>query len=305
MPSLRSRLFKLLVRRMNFLFQITGDLAETRRRTDLAAKLLPIPRGVSVRPAESGGIPGEWIVPKGAPFGRVLLYIHGGGFVFCSTATHRALVARLAIASGIRAFSMDYRLAPEHPFPAALDDCLAAYRGLREGGIEPGGIVVAGDSAGGNLALTLLLALRRAGEPLPAAAVCLSPVTDLAFTGESARAKVGIDPIFPAGASSPMASSIRSDYVASGDPYHELISPLYADWRGLPPILLHVGEDEILLDDSVRVAEKARSAGGQAELVVWRGMWHVFQVFAPFLPEAEQSIRQIGKFIREALPRNP
>jgi acetyl esterase/lipase len=144
-----------------------------------------------------------------------------------------------------------------------------------------------------------MLALRRAGDPLPAAAVCLSPITDMAFTGESIHSKAGIDPIFPAGASSPLSSSIHSDYIRSEDPRNPLISPLNADWGGLPPILLHVGEDEVLLDDSVRMAERVRAAGGQATLVVWPAMWHLFQAFAPFIPEAGRSIRQIGDYVRK------
>jgi monoterpene epsilon-lactone hydrolase len=157
---------------------------------------------------------------------------------------------------------------------------------------------VGGDSAGGNLALALLLALRRDGGPLPAAAVCLSPATDLAWTGESFKSKLGIDPIFPKGSSSSLSSRIETGYIGREDPRNPLISPLYGDWRGMPPILLHVGSDEVLLDDSTRLADRVRAAGGKADIVVWPGMWHVFQTFAPFLPEANRSIDQIGKFIR-------
>ncbi len=297
MPSIRSRVLRFFLRRTKFMSGTNGTVAELRRRTDSAARLLGLPRGVSVRKAKAGAVPGEWITPNGAPADRALLYIHGGGFIFCSLDSHRALVARIAQAAGTRAFSVDYRLAPEHPFPAAFDDCLGAYRGLVKSGIDPKRIVVAGDSAGGNLTLVLMLALRKAGEPLPAAAVCLSPLTDMAWTGQSMRTKMGIDPIFPEGASAPLGSSIESDYIRSEDPRNPLISPLYADLKELPPILLHVGEDEVLLDDSVRMAERVRAAGGEAALVVWKGMWHVFQVFAPFIPEAGQSIRQIGEFV--------
>jgi monoterpene epsilon-lactone hydrolase len=299
MPSLRSRVFTFLVRRTAFMSGTGGDIADLRRRTDAGARLLPVPGGVSIARAESGGVPGEWIVPRGAPPDCALMYIHGGGFIFCSTATHRGLVARIARSAGTRAFSLDYRLAPEHPFPAALDDCLAAYRGVVRGGVHPNRIVVAGDSAGGNLTLALMLALRRADDPLPAGAVCLSPVTDMLWTGESMRTKRSADPIFPDGGEGFLAKSARSEYVASGDPRNPLISPLYGEMRGLPPVLFHVGEDEVLLDDSTRMAERIREAGGQAEIVVWKGMWHVFQVLAPLLPEADQSIRQIGEFIRK------
>jgi monoterpene epsilon-lactone hydrolase len=151
--------------------------------------------------------------------------------------------------------------------------------------------------------LALLLALRKAGDPLPGAAVCLSPVTDLAWTGESFRTKAKIDPLFPERISQSLCEMIQSGYIRSEDPRNPLISPLFGDWRGMPPILLHVGEDEVLLDDSLRLAERVRSAGGKAEVVIWPRMWHVFQVFAPFLPEANQSIAQIGAYIREMQQR--
>lgn len=268
-----------------------------RRRTDAAARLLRPPRAVSVQKVQAGAAPSEWLIPRDSPDDGVLLYFHGGAFIFCSLDSHRAMVARLALAGETRALSVDYRLAPEHPFPAALEDCLAAYRFLVQSGISPRRIVVAGDSAGGNLALALLLALRRDGDPLPAAAVGLSPATDLTWSGESFRTRAQFDPIFPEGASSPLSSQIEADYIGLADPRNPLISPLFGDWRGMPPILLHVGEDEVLLDDSTRLADRMRAAGGEAVVVIWPGMWHVFQAFAPFIPEAGRSIRQIGEFI--------
>jgi monoterpene epsilon-lactone hydrolase len=299
MPSLQSRILRFFIRRMNILNRTDLSLAELRRIVDSSAVLLRTPMGVTVRSGRVGDVPGEWIVPRSASDDRVLLYFHGGGFLFCSPATHRAMIARLAKAAGTPAFSVDYRLAPEHPFPAALEDCTAAYRGLLRSGIPARRIVVAGDSAGGNLALVLLLALRKAGGEPPAAAVGLSPVTDFTFSGQSSRKKAGIDPIFPAGSSRSLSMEILDGYVGSGDVSNELISPLLGDWHGMPPILLHVGEDEVLLDDSVRLAKRVRASGSRAECVVWDGMWHVFQVFAPFLPEANRSIAQIGAFIRE------
>jgi len=299
MPSMASYVLRFFILRMNILSGRNASLPDLRRRTDSAARLLRTPGGVSVQKVLAGTVPAEWLVPRGAPEDRVLLYVHGGAFVFCSLATHRALAARLALAGGTPALSVDYRLAPEHPFPAAMEDCLSAYRWLLQRGVPSKRIVVAGDSAGGNLALVLLLALRQAGDPLPAAAVCLSPVTDLAWTGESLRTKADIDPVFPRRTSRSLSSDIDSGYIGSEDPRNPLISPLYADLRGLPPILLHVGEDEVLLDDSMRLAERVRAAGGQARVAIWPHMWHVFQVYAPFLPEACQSIRQIGDFIKE------
>jgi acetyl esterase/lipase len=298
MPSLRSRCFIFILRRLNFLWARNIPLSEMRRWTESGARRIPLPRGVVVRTGKSGTIPGEWIIPRGTPGDRAMLYIHGGGFLFCSLLTHRALVARLAVAAGTRAFSVDYRLAPEHPFPAGPEDCLAAYRGLVRSGIPPRRIVVAGDSAGGNLALVLLLMLRAAGAELPAAAVCLSPVTDMTFSGDSFRSKSGSDPIFPPANSRSLSSDILTEYVSSADPRDARISPLFADWSGMPPILLHAGGEEILLDDSTRLARRVRAAGGRAELAVWEGMWHVFQAFAPLTPEANRSIAQIGEFIR-------
>jgi monoterpene epsilon-lactone hydrolase len=298
MPSLRSRIIRFAIQNTNIMNGKHGTVVETRRATDAAARWLRPPGGVAIHSARSGGIPGEWIIPQDAPADRALLYMHGGGFVFGSLITHRALIARLANSAGTRAFSVDYRLAPEHPFPAALNDSLAAYRGLVENGIAPNRIVVAGDSAGGTLALSLILSLKKEGAPLPVAAVCISPVTDMLWTGPSMRTKAGIDPIFTEGGASPLGTSIHTDYIGSEDSRNPLISPLYGDMHEMPPVLLHVGEDEVLLDDSVRLAERVRAAGGQVELVVWGGLWHVFQVFAPFVPEAAQSIRQIGEFVR-------
>jgi len=299
MPSVQSHLLRFVLRRIKIFGDEGTSIQGVRRRVESSARWLRTPRKVSVQPVQAGDVPAEWLIPQGAPADRVLLYFHGGGFAFCSLNTHRLMVSQLAIASGVRALSVDYRLAPEHPFPAALEDCLAAYHWLLQNGISPRKTVVAGDSAGGNLALVLMLALRDAGGPLPAAAVGISPVTDLAGTGESLRTKAGVDPIL----SAPVPVDIITSYVGEHDPRQPLISPLYADLRGLPPILLHVGEDEKLLDDSTRLAERASAAGVDATVVVWPHMWHVFQAFAPFLPEARKSIGQIGNYVGESTSR--
>ncbi len=294
MPSVQGRLLRVVLRRVKLFGDKGMPIQELRRRVESGARLLRPLSGVSVRQVQLGNVPAEWLVPEGAPPDRVLLYFHGGGFVFCSLNTHRPLVSRLALSSGSRALSVDYRLAPEHPFPAALEDILTVYRLLLQNGIPPRKIVVAGDSAGGNLALVLLLALREAGDPLPAAAVCLSPVTDLSGAVQSRRTKAALDPVLR---SDP--SDLVSSYVGKHDPRQPLLSPLYANLHGLPPILLHVGEDEILLDDSTCLAERASAAGVDATAIVWPHMWHVFQAFAPFLPEARQSIEQMGTFVSE------
>jgi len=306
MSNLISRFIKstLLRRRL-----LAGDLPilERRQRMESSVRWLRPAKGVQVSPIIVGGqelgdpVPAEWIEPADPSPTGVLYYIHGGAFVVCSVKTHRPLVSRLAKTAGVRALSLDYRLAPEHPFPAALEDCLTGYRWLMAEGFPTHQILVAGDSAGGNLTLAMMLALKQAREPLPAAALCLSPVTDLAGTGESIVTKAKVDPILdPA-----MAHNLVLEcYVKGHDEYDPLISPLYGDLSGLPPILLHVGEDEILLDDSVRFSARARSAGVDVQLVIWPGMWHVFHVFAPFVPEANQAIEQAGVFIKR-MTNNP
>ena len=290
-------------------------LAGVRQQMEEMSRNFRLPKGLIVQPCTTGSVPAEWLIPEGVSENKTLLYFHGGGFVMNSLNTHRALTSRIAEAGAIRALSVDYRLAPEHPYPAAIDDCLAVWKWLISTGESPSNIVVAGDSAGGNLALTLMLSLRDAGEPLPAAAVCLSPITDLALTGESIRTKAALDPILSAPGAGPVRTTAPvtfinpaeikateislSWYYRNHDPREPLLSPLYADLRGLPPVLLHAGEYEILLDDSIRIADRIHATGGKAELVVWPRMFHVFQMLAPLLPEAGKSIRQIGAFIRK------
>jgi acetyl esterase/lipase len=302
-PDSRSRrVFRFLLRRAKNLVTEGDHLSAVRRRMEALGRLQPLPPGVRVFPAEGCSVRAEWIVPNGAARERVILYIHGGAFVACSPVTHRPLVARLTQAARVRALSLDYRLAPEHPFPAPLEDCLSAYRWLLANGFSPRSIVVGGDSAGGNLTLALLIALRDSGEPLPAGAFCLSPVTDMTATGGSRQTKAEVDPIF---SNLSDAGRMIEPYWQGRDPRNPLISPMYADLRGLPPLLLHVGEDEILLDDSVLFAERARAAGVDARVVVWPGMWHVFQAFFMFVPEAQESIEQIGEFIQGVLAGAP
>jgi acetyl esterase/lipase len=218
-----------------------------------------------------------------------------------SSKTHRGLVSHIAYESGVRALSINYRLAPEHPFPEGLEDCISAYRWLLSRGYFAKKIIVAGDSAGGNLALALLIALRDLGEPLPAGAVAISPATDLAFTGKSVITNRHIDPIF----SNMGPNTIIQDYIKENDPHNPLISPLYADLTGLPPILIHVGDHEILLDDAVRLSEQANHYGVDATTIVWPGMFHVFQIFTPYLPEARLSVKQIAAFIKSRMEPQP
>lgn len=255
---------------------------------------------------EDAPLRGEWLEPiadvaSGAPLITVL-YLHGGGYYFCSPKSHRSLVFPLTAHIGARTFSLDYRLAPEHPFPAALDDARAAYRQLLADGTPADSIIVAGDSAGGGLALALLVALRDSGEPLPAAALLFSPWTDLAATGATLASNDGADPMFRGAA---IARAARF-YLGATSPTHPYVSPLYADLGGLPPLLIQAGSTEVLLDDARRVAERARTAQGDVQFEVWARMPHVWQLFAPFVPEATRALDEAAAFAkRHAKARRP
>ena len=249
-------------------------------------------------PVDAHGIPGEWITAADAGDARTLYYLHGGGYTIGSIDSHRALIARLSAAAGARAFAINYRLAPEHPFPAAVDDAVAAYRWLLERGVDPAGLVVAGDSAGGGLTVATLVALRDAGVPLPAAAVCLSPWIDLEGTGESATSRAAADPIIDGA----LIGEDARHYLGGANPRTPLAAPLYADLHGLPPMLIHVGDAEVLLDDATRLAERAKAAGVDVTLEVWDHMVHVWHFFAAILPEGQQAIDRVGAFVRERTP---
>lgn len=262
------------------------------------------PRSATIRPDRVGGVPGEWVTAAGVPAaGGVLLYLHGGAYCWGRPSYYRRLTWRLSAACAVPVFAADYRLAPEHPFPAAVEDATAAYRGLLQGGHEPERIAVAGDSAGGGLTFAALVALRDAGERMPAAAAALCPWTDLAGTGESVAANARADPMFPPeGAGISRAAAV---YLNGADPTTPLASPLYADLRGLPPTLIQVGSTEILLDDSRRMAARLADAGVPVELDVWPDMPHVWQMMADYVPESRRAVDRIGAFVRRHLGRAP
>ncbi|WP_250512070.1 alpha/beta hydrolase [Caballeronia sp. INDeC2] len=238
---------------------------------------------------------GEWLTPPTNPRATIL-YLHGGGYYFCSPRSHRAITFGLATRANARVFSLDYRLAPEHRFPAALDDSVAAYRRLLEDGVPAHSIVIAGDSAGGGLALATLLALRDVGDPLPAAAVLLSPWTDLTGSGESMRTNDGRDPMYHAS----VFPRVAAQYLGPTDARHPYASPIFGEFERLPPLLIQVGDTELLLDDSTRVATKARAAGVRVELEIWRNVPHIFQIWAPFMPEARDALSRAATFIDAA-----
>jgi acetyl esterase/lipase len=269
--------------------------AEMRAGFEDIATMFLVPPETSLQPVDVGGIPGEWIAGPGASDDRVVFYLHGGGYVIGSIATHRAMVARISQAAGARVLVIEYRLAPEDAFPAAVEDATTAYRWLLAQGVDPARVVVAGDSAGGGLTVAALVSLRDAGDTLPAAAVCLSPWTDLEGTGESMTTKAEVDPMVQREGIEMMANL----YLAGADPRTPLASPIYADLHGLPPMLIHVGTAEVLLDDAVRLAERSRAAGVEVVLEPWEDMIHVWHCFAHILPEARQAIDRVGEFIRE------
>jgi monoterpene epsilon-lactone hydrolase len=251
-----------------------------------------VPPTVQILPAQLGGVPSERLEGP-SPGNTALLYLHGGGYFACSAETHRAITACFAL-HGFSVFAPDYRLAPENQFPAAVEDAVAVYRALLSEGYPPERIVVAGESAGGGLTLSLLLALRAAGVPLPAAAALFSPWTDLAATGDSIRTNTGHCAMFHGAG---VAFSARY-YLGDTDPRNPLASPLYADLSGLPPLLIHVGSDEVLLDDSTRLAERARAAGVSVELKIWPVVPHAWQLAPHLIPEARQSLRESAAFLR-------
>lgn len=270
-------------------------------RAGMGTRREPTIPGIALTRVKIGEIPGEWVVAKGADPGMRLLYLHGGGFVSGSGGFYLAMAAHISAAAKCAVLLPDYRLAPEHPFPAGLDDCVAAHQWMIANG--PSGpaaakaTFIAGDSAGGNLTLATLLALRDRRLPLPAAGIPLSATTDLTLASESLKSVD--DPII----SARTMSEFRDLYLGKQDPRNPLASPVFGDYRGIPPLLIHAGEHEMLRDDSIRVAQKAKADGIETKLVIWPGMFHVFQSHEPLLPEAKASIEQIAEFMHSHLPK--
>ena len=301
MTHLRSRIIICLLKHRH-LFRLqwrrktvdrNTSIPALRQRADRSARLFgKLPGGFATASLAVGDVCAEWIRPPGADASRAILYFHGGGYVMGSRISHRAVVAKFAASSGASALLFDYRLAPEHPFPAALDDALAAYAWMLKQGHPASRIVFAGDSAGGGLCLATLLAIRDRGMTLPAAAVVLSPWTDLTCSGASYLRE---DPLAPRGS----WQVFSAYYAADTDATEPLISPLYGDLANLPPLLIYVGENESMRDDSVRFAEKARRAGVDVTLHVGSGMVHCYPAFAPVFPEATMAMQDIGRFIRD------
>ncbi|MFF9003003.1 alpha/beta hydrolase [Streptomyces achromogenes] len=257
-----------------------------------------VPDGIRVAPTRLGNRSALHVEPDNGPGAGTILYFHGGGFVFGSPETALPLTGHLVARTGLRAYSVDYRLAPEHPFPAAIEDTLSAYRALLDGGTDPSAIAFAGDSAGGGLTVTTCLAARDAGLPLPAAILAFSPGLDATRTGESMDTKEGIDPIFTRKA----VEHTGAMYLAGADPHQPLLSPaVLADLTGFPPMLIQVGTNEILLDDSTRLAARGRAAGVDVILDVTADVPHVFQSFAGLLDEADEALDRAALFLGQRL----
>lgn len=297
MISLRARLVRMMSKQYFKRITPDTDVAELRKTWDELTSNLKMAPGVRRREATVGDIPCEWLVPDKCDEAPVILYLHGGIYMLGSANTHRRMVSFIARAAGMRALIPNYRLAPEHPFPAAIEDATLIFRKLLEQGMAPARTAIAGDSAGGGLTMATLLSLKNSGDPLPAAGVLLSPWVDLAAKGESLKTRAGVDPWFDP---DNMPEMVRR-YCGNRDPKAPLISPLYGDLSGLPPLLIQVGDHEILLSDSTRLAERVTQAGGKATLQVWPEMWHVFQYFIGQMPESAKAIADIGGFLKKTV----
>ncbi len=264
------------------------------RLNTLSSARVRLGGGVTRETISAEGVRCEWLIPPDSSSDQVLLYLHGGGFVFGLTSLHLKMVAHLAQKMGVRALMVDYRLAPNHPFPAALEDCVTAYRWLLRQGFIARNIVLAGDSAGGNLTITTMMKLRQGGEALQAAAACLSPVANL--TERRPASKGFSDPLIPPKA----ARHYNTSYVAQNDPRDPLISPVFGDWHDLPPLLVHVGENEMLREDAVQIEKLARSASVDVRLEIFPRMWHVWQLYLA-LPQASRSLDDVAQFLKSHL----
>jgi acetyl esterase/lipase len=270
-----------------------SSVAEMREEIEQLAVIDPAPPEIQRQRINASGADAEWIRPSGVKVDRAILYLHGGGYVIGSVNSHRALIARIARAANVHALGVDYRRAPEHPFPAPVEDATAVFRWLLANGFSANQIAIADDSAGGGLAVATLVAIRDAGFALPACAVAMSPWTDLEALGESYTANRELDNL----CHQQGILNLARLYLAGQNPRNPLAAPLYADLHRLPPLLIHVGEAETLLDDSTRIADRARAQGVEVELKKWTDMPHAFQLFLPTIPESIQSIAEIGAFI--------
>ncbi|MGD0107102.1 MAG: alpha/beta hydrolase [Rhodopila sp.] len=274
-----------------------SEIAQMRLDAEARAKVFELPADVTVEPVSANGVKAEWTsTPDADPFSAIL-YLHGGGYVICSLETHRHMVAEIGRAAGTRTLALDYRLAPEHTFPAPVEDTVAAYRYLLDSGLKPNRIALAGDSAGGGLVVGGLLAIREAGLPLPACGWCISPWVDMEALGESFIDRAATDPTVQKETILMMAEW----YLGGADPRHPHAAPIYGDLRGLPPLLIQVGAVETLLDDSMTLARKAAVADVPVDLQIWPEMIHIWHIFFPMLSAGRRAIASGGSFVRNAI----
>lgn len=276
-----------------------SEIVQMRADADARGKAFGLPSDVTVQPVSANGVKAEWTSTPDADPDNVILYLHGGGYVICSLDSHRHLVAEVGRASGARTLAIDYRLAPEHPFPAPVEDTVAAYRFLLEGGFKPERIALAGDSAGGGLVVAALLAIREAGLPLPACGWCISPWVDMEALGESFTDRAAADPTVQRATIQMMAQW----YLGGADPRHPHAAPLYGDLRGLPPLLIQVGASETLLDDSMALARRAGAADVTVDMQIWPEMIHIWHIYFPMLTAGRRAIESGGFFVRNTIRR--
>lgn len=273
------------------------EIAQMRIDADARSKAFGLAADVTVQPVNANGVKAEWTSTPDADPSSAILYLHGGGYVICSLESHRHLAAEAGRASGTRTLAIDYRLAPEHPFPAPVEDTVAAYRYLLESGLKPNRIALAGDSAGGGLVVGALLAIREAGLPLPACGWCISPWVDMEALGQSFIDRAEADPTVQKATIQMMAQY----YLGSADPRHPHAAPLYGDLRGLPPLLIQVGAAETLLDDSIALARKAGAADVFVDLQIWPEMIHIWHIYFPMLSAGRRAIEAGGSFVRNSI----
>lgn len=280
-----------------------GTPVETlRREWEAAVRALSLPSNIAITAVDAGGVPAERIECADTPKSpNLIVWLHGGGFNSGSCKTHRDLAARMARAAATPVLTVDYRLAPEFPCPAAVEDAATAYRWLLRSGFSAEQIAIAGDSAGGGLAVAVLAKLRDEGVAMPAAVALMSPWVDLAHSGDSLQSRADVDPL----TSQEGLQEAAGYYLGDRDPRDPLASPLYAELRGLPPMLIHVGDHEVLLSDATRLAEKARQAGVEVQIDVWDEMWHCWHAWSEDLPEARDALAQMAQFIRRRLTATP
>lgn len=299
MPSFKSyfleKIINLSVKRVLGKRMLNSGIEERRQKLDKAASRLKMPKNSIVESFQIDGMYAEWLSLPDIHNDYVILYLHGGGYEYCSVHTHRTLAAGIGKAAGVKVLIPEYRLAPEHPFPAAIEDAVRVYHWLLEQGYQSSNIIFAGDSAGGGLCLAAALVLRDQNKPLPAAIVCLSPWVDLTSGGESYAKNKEVDPYLNVEG----VRKVASEYAGRESLDHPLISPVFADLTGLPPIFIQVGSHEILQSDAELLADKARKAGVPVSIKLWKGMWHVWQMSGELLPESRRAIQEIGEFVKK------